>query len=116
MAITLLIDSHNPKYLFVLLPLLICAVVQVRVIHMEKDTQFSMGCHISFILYLWISINKEKILKRHPYQHINFIRNHINTRVIFYVRRIRLYLYKYRIYGTISIYILKGLPFVNQLI
>ena len=38
-----------------------------------------------------------------------------STRVIFYVRRIRLYLYKYRIYGTISIYILKGLAFVYQL-
>ena len=37
------------------------------------------------------------------------------TRVIFYVRRIRLYLYKYKIYGTISIYILKGLAFVYQL-
>ena len=37
------------------------------------------------------------------------------TRVIFYVRRIGLYLYKYRIYGTISIYILKGLAFVYQL-
>ena len=40
----------------------------------------------------------------------------IFTRVIFYVRRIGLYLYKYRIYGTISIYILKGLAFVYQLI
>ena len=39
-----------------------------------------------------------------------------DTRVIFYVRRIRLYLYNYRIYGTISIYILKGLAFVYQLI
>ena len=39
-----------------------------------------------------------------------------STRVIFYVRRIGLYLYKYRIYGTISIYILKGLAFVYQLI
>ena len=29
---------------------------------------------------------------------------HLRTRVIFYVRRIGLYLYKYRIYGTISIY------------
>ena len=38
------------------------------------------------------------------------------TRVIFYVRRIGLYFYKYRIYGTISIYILKGLVSVNQLI
>ena len=38
------------------------------------------------------------------------------TRVIFYVRRIGLYLYKYRIYGTMSIYILKGLAFVYQLI
>ena len=38
------------------------------------------------------------------------------TRVIFYVRRIGLYLYKYRIYGTISIYILKGPAFVYQLI
>ena len=28
----------------------------------------------------------------------------VGTRVIFYVRRIGLYLYKYRIYGTISIY------------
>ena len=37
------------------------------------------------------------------------------TRVIFYVRRIELYLYKYRIYGTISIYNLKGLAFVYQL-
>ena len=36
-------------------------------------------------------------------------------RVIFYVRRMGLYLYKYRIYGTISIYILKGLAFVYQL-
>ena len=34
-------------------------------------------------------------------------------RVNFYVRRIGLYLYKYRIYGTISIYILKGLASVN---
>ena len=40
----------------------------------------------------------------------------IHTRVIFYVRRIGLYLYKYRIYGTISIYILKALTFVYQLI
>ena len=38
-----------------------------------------------------------------------------HTRVIFYVRRIGLYLYKNRIYGTISIYILKGLAFVYQL-
>ena len=37
-------------------------------------------------------------------------------RVIFYVRRIGLYLYKYRIYGTISICILKGLAFAYQLI
>ena len=37
-------------------------------------------------------------------------------RVIFYVRRIGLYLYKYRIYGALSIYILKGLAFVYQLI
>ena len=37
------------------------------------------------------------------------------TRVIFYVRRIGLYLYKYRIFGTISIYILKGLAFVYPL-
>ena len=37
------------------------------------------------------------------------------TRVIFYVRRNGLYLYKYRIYGAISIYILKGLAFVYQL-
>ena len=34
----------------------------------------------------------------------------------FYVRRIGLYLYKNRIYSTISIYILKGLAFVYQLI
>ena len=34
----------------------------------------------------------------------------------FYIRRIGLYLYKYRIYGTISIYILKGLAFAYQLI
>ena len=40
----------------------------------------------------------------------------VYTRVIFYVRRIGLYLYKYRIYGTISIYILKVLAFVYQLI
>ena len=57
MAITLLIDSHNPKYLFVLLSLPICAVVQVRVIHMEKDTQFSMGCHIS-IYSVFMDIHK----------------------------------------------------------
>ena len=38
-----------------------------------------------------------------------------NTKVIFYVRRIGLYLYKYRINDTISIYILKGLAFVYQL-
>ena len=37
-------------------------------------------------------------------------------RVIFYVRRIGLYLYKYRIYGTITIYILKGLGPVYHLI
>ena len=30
----------------------------------------------------------------------------------FYVRRIGLYLYKYKIYGTIRIYILKGPAFV----
>ena len=41
--------------------------------------------------------------------------NLTHTRVIFYVRRNGLYLYKYRIYGTISIYILKGLAFVYQL-
>ena len=40
----------------------------------------------------------------------------VNTRVIFYVRRIGLYLYKYRIYGTITIYILKGLAPVYHLI
>ena len=39
-----------------------------------------------------------------------------HTRVIFYVRRIGLYLYKYRIYGIITIYILKGLVFVYQLV
>ena len=38
------------------------------------------------------------------------------TRVIFYVRRIRLYFYKYRIYGAITIYILKGLAPVYHLI
>ena len=38
------------------------------------------------------------------------------TRVIFYVRRIGLYLYKYRSYGTITIYILKGLAPVYPLI
>ena len=38
------------------------------------------------------------------------------TRVIFYVRRIGLYLYKYKIYGTISIYILKDLASIYQLI
>ena len=38
------------------------------------------------------------------------------TRVIFYVRRIGLYLYKYRIHGTITIYILKGLAPVYHLI
>ena len=43
-------------------------------------------------------------------------RTRLRTRVIFYVRRVGLYLYKYRIYGTISIYILKGLAFVYQLI
>ena len=40
----------------------------------------------------------------------------LHTRFIFYVRRIRLYLYKYRIYVTISIYILKGLASVHQTI
>ena len=40
----------------------------------------------------------------------------VSTRVIFYVRRIGLYLYKYRIYGTITIYILKGLALAYQLI
>ena len=39
----------------------------------------------------------------------------VSYEVIFYVRRIGLYLYKYRIYGTISIYILKGLASVYQL-
>ena len=38
------------------------------------------------------------------------------TRVIFYVRKIGLYLNNYKIYGTISIYILKGLAFFYQLI
>ena len=38
------------------------------------------------------------------------------TRVIFYVRRIGLYLFKYRIYGTITIYSLKGLAPVYHLI
>ena len=37
-------------------------------------------------------------------------------RVIFYVRKIGLYLNKYRIYGTITIYILKGLAPVYHLI
>ena len=39
-----------------------------------------------------------------------------NTRSFFYVRRNGLYLYKDRIYGIISIYILKGLASVLQLI
>ena len=47
---------------------------------------------------------------------IRVLKFHIYTRVIFYVRRIGLYLYKYRIYGTISIYILKGLAPVYHLI
>ena len=34
----------------------------------------------------------------------------------FYVRRIGLYLYKYRIYVTISVYILKGPPSFYKLI
>ena len=34
----------------------------------------------------------------------------------FYVRRIGLYIYKNRVYGTITIYILKGLAFVYQLV
>ena len=38
------------------------------------------------------------------------------TRVIFYVRRIGLYLYKYSICDTITIYILKGLALVYHLI
>ena len=38
------------------------------------------------------------------------------TRVIFYVRRIGLYLYKYRIHGNINIYILKGLVLVYHMI
>ena len=37
-----------------------------------------------------------------------FIESFDNTRVIFYVRRSGLYLYKYGIYGTISMYILKS--------
>ena len=40
----------------------------------------------------------------------------VTTRVIFYVRRMGLYLYKYRIYGTITIHILKGLAPVYHLI
>ena len=47
---------------------------------------------------------------------LDFLNPEVCTRVIFYVRRIGLYLYKYRIYGAISIYILKGLAFVYQLI
>ena len=46
----------------------------------------------------------------------DFIMPSLYTRVIFYVRRIGLYLYKYKIYGTISIYFLKGLASIYQLI
>ena len=46
----------------------------------------------------------------------SFTGSYLYARVIFYVRRIGLYLNKYRIYGTISTYILKGLAFVYQLI
>ena len=42
--------------------------------------------------------------------------HYVCTRVIFYVRRIGMYLYKYRIYGTITIYFLKGLVPVYHLI
>ena len=38
------------------------------------------------------------------------------TKGIFYVRRIGFYLYKYRIYCTISIHLLKSLAYVYQLI
>ena len=52
----------------------------------------------------------------YPQKMIFSIKTSKYTRVIFYVRRIGLYLYEYRIYGTISIYILEGLASVYQLI
>ena len=55
-------------------------------------------------------------LKRYNFLRIDSRNQPLYTRVIFYVRRIGRYLYKYRIYGTISIYLLKGQSFVYQLI
>ena len=54
-----------------------------------------------------------QILKGKCVKHCTFVRY---TRVVFYFRKIGLYLYKYRIYGTISTYFLKGLAFAYQLI
>ena len=59
---------------------------------------FYLFIHCSLILYTLLAV------------YISIYEGH------FYVRRIGLYLNKYRIYGTISIYILKGLAFVYQLI
>ena len=54
-------------------------------------------------------------IQKHKFERDTEI-SHRLTRVILYVRRIGLYLYKYRIYGTITIYFLKGLAFIYQLV
>ena len=94
---------------------------QILYMYMHSYWQdLAWDCYMSFFAHLyqsygpWFtpkfrlpSISREKLTDFHQI---------LYTRVIFYVRRIGLYLYKYRIYGTISIYILKGLPFFYQLI
>ena len=63
-----------------------------------------MSAHVS----LYSLIELVKIYKmRGLSKMLSIFRNEFDTRVIFYVRRIGLYLYKYKIYSTISVYILK---------
>ena len=91
--------------------------------HSEKEIfrPFGMearlaGSKVACVALKWrlVTIDKSKHYvtnQYHPERNTT-----VFTRVIFYVRRIGLYLFKYRIYGTISIYILKGIALVYQLV
>ena len=99
---------------------LICAII---VLTYKKLGVFATGTYILLKNYKHVFFRSlEKIETDRPEQmvclkipELNSNKGHEdfqhNTRVIFYVRRNGLYLYKYRIYGTISIYILERFGF-----
>ena len=89
----------------------------------QNGIRFYKRLYVTFKLAPYLKKNTIYLSSYSPLNegHVSILTNSMlrtytsDTRVIFYVRRIGLYLYKYRIYGTISIYILKGLAFVYPL-